>query len=406
MQLVSIKYFTKYFIYFTNYILILIILLLDKTNALKFELYAIIGQIDGAGFAAAYLFLDNTKKDEGVRTEILTAFLSNLKKLGLQFIKYFLTDKDWSQINAAKAVWNNCKIQLCLWHAKKSIKKKLADNSEPKHNTYNSIEANSKLPFIDIQWYPIIPPNSPFIFCPKKLQTEIIELFTRHFHLHPLIPLKHGEFLSSEDIWEISTKEMYDFCYTNNLKYVWGYMWCNWYKFNLWVLWARAAVSDEICIFKTTMLLESHWKVIKRNFLPRFFRPRLDLVTFIIVTRLMPHNEIMYNKYQNGREKVSWRKDFKKHWKDLTKRELSGELYYTNTDQWICSCPAFLKDRFFLCKHLVKSVNDIITPEFFNNVQRQGNYPLLGMISKEQNTTFNSFNTTLLNIEGNFKKLF
>jgi hypothetical protein len=120
----------------------------------------------------------------------------------------------------------------------------------------------------------------------------------------------------------------------------------------------------------------------------------------------MPHNEIMYNKYQNGREKVSWRKDFKKHWKDLTKRELSGELYYTNTDQWICSCPAFLKDRFFLCKHLVKSVNDIITPEFFNNVQRQGNYPLLGMISKEQNTTFNSFNTTLLNIEGNFKKLF
>ena len=47
------------------------------------------GQIDGVGFVAAYLFLDNAKKDEGVRTEILTAFLSNLKKLGLQFIKYF-----------------------------------------------------------------------------------------------------------------------------------------------------------------------------------------------------------------------------------------------------------------------------------------------------------------------------
>ena len=62
------------------------------------------GQIDGVGFVAAYLFLDNAKKDEGVRTEILTAFLSNLKKLGLQFIKYFLTDKDWSQINATKAV--------------------------------------------------------------------------------------------------------------------------------------------------------------------------------------------------------------------------------------------------------------------------------------------------------------
>jgi len=333
----------------------------------------------------------------------LTKFLFNLKKLGLQFVKYFLTDKDWSQINAAKAVWNNCKIQLCLWHAKKSIKKKLSDSSEPKHNTYNSIEANSDLSFIDIQWLPIIPPNSPFIFCPKKFRAEIIELFTKHFHLHPLIPIKQGEFLTSKDIWKLSTKEMYDFCYNNDLKYVWTYMWCNWYKFNLWVLWARAAVPDEICIFKTTMLMESHWKVIKRNFLPRFFRPRLDLVTYIIVTRLIPHNEIMYNKYQSGREKASWRKDFKKHWKDLTNKEFSGELYYTNPDQWICSCLAFLKDRFFICKHLVKSVNSIITPEFFNNIQRQGTYPLLGLKFEEQITSFNNFNTTLPNIEGNFK---
>ncbi|RGB23881.1 hypothetical protein C1646_773861 [Rhizophagus diaphanus] len=116
-----------------------------------------------------------------------------------------LANKDWSQINAAKAVWNNCKVQLCLWHAKKLIKKRLSDNSKPKHNPYNSIEANSK----------------------------IIELFTKYFHLHPLIPIKHGEFLSSKDIWKLSIKEMYDYCYNNNLKYVWSYMWCNWYKFNL-----------------------------------------------------------------------------------------------------------------------------------------------------------------------------
>ncbi|CAB5356722.1 unnamed protein product [Rhizophagus irregularis] len=179
-----------------------------KTNALNFELYAVIGQIDGAGFAAAYLFLDNAKKDEGVRTEILTAFLTNLKKLGLQFINYFLTDKDWSQINAAKIVWSNCKIQLCLWHAKKSIKKKLADNSEPKYNAYNPIEANSQFSFIDILWFPIIPPNLPFIFCPKTLQVKILELFTKHFHLHPLIPIGSGEFLSSEDIWKLSTEEI------------------------------------------------------------------------------------------------------------------------------------------------------------------------------------------------------
>ncbi|CAB5112135.1 unnamed protein product [Rhizophagus irregularis] len=104
----------KYFAFITPYLFIikrsLLMQLANKTNVLKFELYAIIGQVDGAGLAAIYLFLDNAKKDEGVRTEILTKFLFNLKKLGLQFVKYFLTDKDWLQINATKAVWNNCKV--------------------------------------------------------------------------------------------------------------------------------------------------------------------------------------------------------------------------------------------------------------------------------------------------------
>ena len=225
MQLVSIIYliflifyflFNKYYINY-NYFKYF---KLDKTNALKFELYAIIGQIDGAGFAAAYLFLDNVKKDEGVRTEILTKFLYNLKILGLQFVDCFLTDKDWSQINAAKAVWNNCKIQLCFWYAKKAIKKKLADNSKPKYNTYNASEAHSKLSFIDTQWFPNISSNSSFVFCQKKLHTQIIELFVKHFHLHSLIPTKNGEFLSYENIWKLSVKEIYDFCYNNDLKYV------------------------------------------------------------------------------------------------------------------------------------------------------------------------------------------
>jgi hypothetical protein len=224
-----------------------------------------------------------------------------------------------------------------------------------------------------------------------------MELFVKHFHLHSLIPMENGRFLSYKDIWKLSVREMYNLCYENNLNYVWAYMWCNWYQFNSWVLWARAATPNEICVFKTTMLVESHWKVIKRNYLPRFFRPRLDLVTYIIITRLLPHSEMMYDKYKKGREKVSWRKEFKKHWKDLAKKECSGKLYYTNTDQWICSCSAFLIDRFFLCKHLVKLTNDFITLEFFNNVQRQGTYPLLGMTSESEEQ--NSFNRILLREE-------
>ncbi len=53
------------------------------------------------------------------------------------------------------------------------------------------------------------------------------------------------------------------------------------------------------------MLMESHWKIIKRNYLPKFFRLYLDLIIFIIITRLISHNEIIYDKYQKGREKVA-----------------------------------------------------------------------------------------------------
>ena len=79
----------------------IIIIFVDKTNALGFELYAVIGQIDGAGYPMAYLFLDNAKKDDGMRTTILADFFKQLYDHGLQNPEFFLTDKDFAQINAA-----------------------------------------------------------------------------------------------------------------------------------------------------------------------------------------------------------------------------------------------------------------------------------------------------------------
>src|SRR5438128_12174203 len=85
----------------------------------------------------AYHFLDNSKKEDGVRTSILSNFFNALhsKKLRPDF---FLTDKDWAQINAASRVWPSTKIQLCLWHVKRAIGKRLADSSISKRNNYNA----------------------------------------------------------------------------------------------------------------------------------------------------------------------------------------------------------------------------------------------------------------------------
>ena len=52
---------------------------------------------------------------------------------------------------------------------------------------------------------------------------------------------------------------------------------------------------------------------------------------------------------------MPWRKEFKKEWRQHEKKEINGK-YLTNPVQWICSCPAYNQSRFFLCKHLINSV--------------------------------------------------
>ena len=86
---------------------------------------------------------------------------------------------------------------------------------------------------------------------------------------------------------------------------MWVYLWTNWYRKEIWILWARSVIQERICLFRTTMLSESHWKVIKRDYLPKFFRPRLDLVIYILLTRLIPHQQQQYDKYLCGHEKPS-----------------------------------------------------------------------------------------------------
>lgn len=347
---------------------------------MDFELYAIVGQFDGSGFAMAYLFVEGVKKDEGARKDILKLFFQSLKNHGISNLAYFITDKDFAQITAAQHVWPNVKIQICLWHIKKALKRRLADNTPPKSITYSSYAAHEIFNFIDIEFHPPLPSVSNiqrrnFTFCPKDLRQKVIDLLERHLHWHPLIPNTNGQFLTSEEIWTNSVNEMYQFCFNNELRYVWAYLWVNWYQKEMWNLWARSS-AIEICIFRTTMLTESHWKVLKRDYLPKFFKPRLDLVIYVILSRLIPHHKQQYNKYINKRERVSWRKDFKKEWNTLVKRDIKGN-YATDIEKWICSCPSFLLNRFFLCKHLVQKSQFEITPKFFCQIRRQGTYPFL-----------------------------
>ncbi|RIA86925.1 hypothetical protein C1645_828521 [Glomus cerebriforme] len=63
-----------------------------------------------------------------------------------------------------------------------------------------------------------------------------------------------------------------------------GYSWPH------FILWACCS-SPGILIYKTTMFIESHWRILKRDYLYKFARPRLDLLCYVIVCKVR-RNEI------------------------------------------------------------------------------------------------------------------
>src|SRR5437764_12853044 len=75
-----------------------------KTAKGRFELYAIVGQFQGSGFALGYLILDAHKDIELTKTTILTEFFNHIQNLGL-YPEFIFTDKYIAEINAARAVW-------------------------------------------------------------------------------------------------------------------------------------------------------------------------------------------------------------------------------------------------------------------------------------------------------------
>jgi len=340
----------------------------------------------------------------GARTSALTQFFRTLYLNSLQSPEFFMTDKDWAQINTARQTWPTTKIQLCYWHLRRAVKKRLADSSV-NTNIYDAEYANREVNFIDVNFHPFPRDQSTGIrssqncdvcFCPRELRETILEIISYHFHLHPLLPNDNNQYLTENDIWLLSVREMYGFCVTNDLKNVWAYMWMNWYEKRHWMLWARAANPDRIGLFKTTMLIEAHWKVIKRDFLPKFFRPRLDLVVYVITTRLLPHHQRRYYQLTSRRETVAWRKDFKKEWKNLSNRDSTiANPHVTDVTNWVCSCRAFLLSRWPMCYHLVlRAPNLRSNTSFFTSVIRQEVYPFLRhpILQAEDDISFETSN--------------
>ena len=64
--------------------------------------------------------------DAGGKEDLLRQFLSSLRDDFNLNVLFTLSDKDWSEINALRAVFPAAKHQLCFWHALRAVKQRLA----------------------------------------------------------------------------------------------------------------------------------------------------------------------------------------------------------------------------------------------------------------------------------------
>jgi hypothetical protein len=189
------------------------------------------------------------------------------------------------------------------------------------------------------------------IFCPKDLHEQIKKMMTRHQDAHPLIPGYANPTADGIRWWAV--KQMYQFCERHDLPEVWAYMWGCWYRPSRWELWARSA-GPTVPRLKTTMICESQyvenlatevvgkrltrnfsWRLLKHDHLTHNHNPRLDLLIWIIMTRLVPtfSRKLGYLRRSlvRYREPLSWRKALKSEWKRCAAAQLRRSLFLLTT---------------------------------------------------------------------------
>ncbi|KAL3681632.1 hypothetical protein R1sor_024588 [Riccia sorocarpa] len=342
-----------------------------KTNDMRFEMLALIGNLSGFGVSLCYMFyLKKTIVDEatpsvtqprGCRKGLLYDWMCKLREKGLR-PAFFITDKDVGQIEAAQRAIPEMHVQLCLKHCLDAIERRMValDKST---NPYEPSTTNIVFPFIDATWGPSVGDIVTGSICPPEYRASVKNFVAQHFNMHPLIPDLSGTERPATELHELAVYEAYTFCHERGLHRFWAYLWNEWYSPDMWKLFSRSA-KPLLCMSRTTNLVEAHWRKIKHDYLNALNRPRLDRLVYLLAKNVVGDVKISLKQFQKGREFPTWWVKFRKRLVDLAERDPSDRSYYvTDVSAWSCSCSAFVSVKYLVCKHLVLGYKEQVSTE-------------------------------------------
>ena len=154
----------------------------DNTNACHLELYTVLGEYDNAGFPLSKCLLSTASSiEDRKRTKALMAWAATLRGEYSIVLRFVHMDKDMAEIGASHSVWPDTKHQLCWWHQREAVKKRLKGNLPT--SAYNAKRANEEYAFINIAFKPsnrVDPTDSeggvPGESCEQGIQGEDINL--------------------------------------------------------------------------------------------------------------------------------------------------------------------------------------------------------------------------------------
>ena len=234
----------------------------------------------------------------------------------------------------------------------------------------------------------------------KKTIDPIRILLRKHLRWHPFkyqstMRFPDNVLLTSRSVWLWQGAQMHDLCKKSNEGFAWEYLWDNWYKFDKWMLWARAANLNYYPIIQTNAAVETHWNGIKNHTLLWSNRIRIDNLCHEIHQHFLPPLRARINQYRRGIRASPWYQGMVSEWKGLQERITEQDQedngvslppddpenpaterqrrmvtqHRTDVDLWRCECFQYNVSPNHICSHLLRLFG--------------GSYPLKGESARQ-----------------------